>query len=64
MSEQQNLANPERITSYVHGTMNDHTSTVLQVRELTPYVSDEKPSAGGQNRGASPLEYVLMGLCA
>ncbi len=64
MSEQMNLANPELITSRVHGTMLDHSSSQMQVRELTPLIADEKPSAGGQNRGPSPLEYILVGLCA
>ena len=64
MSEQKDPLNPERITSRVHGVMQDHASSVLYVRELPPYVADEKPSGGGQNRGPSPLEYILMGLCA
>lgn len=64
MTEQQDPTNLERITSRVHGVMQDHASSTLHVRKLPPYVADEKPSAGGQDRGASPLEYVLMGLCA
>jgi len=64
MPEQKDPTNPERITSRVHGVMQDHSSSTLYVRELPAYVADEKPSAGGQDRGASPLEYVLMGLCA
>lgn len=42
----------------------DHAASVIQIRELTPVVSDEKPWNGGQNRGPSPLEYVLAGLGA
>lgn len=55
---------PELRSSYVLGKMNDQRSSKLYVREFDAYTSDEKPSGGGLNRGPSPLEYVLMGLCA
>ena len=64
MSENSTQTNPELRTSRVHGVMIDHSASQMQVRELPLIVSDEKPSGGGKNRGASPLEYVLVGLCA
>ena len=64
MSDNQVQVNPELRTSRVHGVMIDHSASEMQVRELPLIVSDEKPSGGGKNRGASPLEYVLVGLCA
>ena len=64
MSDNQSQVNPELRTSRVHGVMIDHSASQMQVRELPLVISDEKPSGGGKNRGASPLEYVLVGLCA
>ena len=42
----------------------DHAASRIQIRDLAPVVSDEKPWNGGQNRGPSPLEYILAGLGA
>ena len=64
MSDKEKRANPEMVTSRVSGVMIDHAASKMQVRDLPPIVSDEKPTGGGKNRGASPLEYVLVGLCA
>ena len=64
MPADQSQANPELITSRVHGVMIDHSSSEMHVRELSPVIADEKPSGGGKNRGASPLEHILIGLCA
>ena len=64
MTDRQSQTNPELRTSRVHGVMIDHSASQMQVRELPPVVSDEKPSGGGKNRGPSPLEYILIGLCA
>jgi uncharacterized OsmC-like protein len=64
MPDNQPQTNPELRTSQVHGVMIDHSARQMQVRELPPVISDEKPSGGGKNRGASPLEYILIGLCA
>ena len=64
MPADQSQANPELRTSRVHGVMIDHSSSEMHVRELPRIISDEKPSGGGKNRGASPLEYILIGLCA
>ena len=64
MTEIINKDNPELRTSRVHGVMLDHASSRLQARELPPVIADEKPSGGGQDRGPSPMELILMGLCA
>jgi uncharacterized OsmC-like protein len=64
MTDQPNQTNPELRTSRIHGVMIDHSASQMQVRELPLVVSDEKPSGGGKNRGPSPLEYILIGLCA
>lgn len=56
--------NPELVTTRVNGRMIDHSASEMRVRELPPVISDEKPSGGGKNRGPSPLEYILVGLCA
>ena len=64
MPDSQNQSNPELITSRARGVMLDHSSSTIRVRDLPPVIADEKPSAGGQNRGPSPLEYILIGLCA
>jgi uncharacterized OsmC-like protein len=64
MTEVYSQANPELRTSRVHGVMIDHTASQMQIRELPLVVSDEKPSGGGKNRGPSPLEFILSGLCA
>lgn len=64
MTDPQNQPNPELRTSYVHGVMIDHPASQMQIRELPPVVSDEKPSGRGKNREPSPLEYILAGLCA
>lgn len=57
-------ANPEIVVNHAHGTQIDHTASRISVRDFDPLIADEKVSGGGQNRGPSPLEYVLVGLCA
>ena len=52
------------ITNRAVGKMIDHAGTEIHVRDLEPFISDEKPDGGGQNRGPSPLEMVLGALCA
>jgi uncharacterized OsmC-like protein len=42
----------------------DHAASEIFVRDLEPVISDEKSWNGGQNRGPSPLEYILAGLGA
>jgi uncharacterized OsmC-like protein len=51
-------------TSKAHIKMIDHAASEIQIRDLALVISDEKPWNGGQNRGPSPLEYILAGLGA
>jgi uncharacterized OsmC-like protein len=52
------------VTNRVSGHMLTHSAAMIQVRDLPPIISDEPPSRGGENRGPSPLEYILAALCA
>jgi uncharacterized OsmC-like protein len=52
------------ITNRAVGKMIDKAATEVHVRDLKPFISDEKPDGGGKNRGPSPLEMVLGALCA
>jgi uncharacterized OsmC-like protein len=36
----------------------------ITVRHHPPLVSDEPPKRGGEDRGPTPLEYILVALCA
>ena len=56
--------NPEIVVNHAHGTQIDHAASRISVRDFDPLIADEKVSGGGQNRGPSPLEYILVGLCA
>jgi len=44
--------------------MLSHSASQVFVRDFPAVVSDEPPSRGGENRGPSPLEYILIALCA
>ena len=46
------------------GKMLTHSASQIQIRDLAPVISDEPPSRGGENKGPSPLEYILAALCA
>ncbi len=46
------------------GTMRTKASSEIRVRNFPPLTSDEAEEHGGANKGPSPLEYVLVGLCA
>jgi len=52
------------VTNRAHGEMLSRAAVAVHVREFPPVVSDEPPARGGENRGPSPLEYVLISLCA
>jgi len=52
------------ITNRAVGKMIDLAGTEIHVRDLEPFISDEKPDGFAQNRGPSPLEMVLGALCA
>ena len=55
---------PRVVVNRVRGRMLTPTASEISVRELPPLISDEAPSRGGEDRGPSPLEYVLAALCA
>ena len=46
------------------GKMLTHAAAEVFVRDFPPVISDEPPSRGGENRGPTPLEYILVALCA
>ncbi|OGO67175.1 MAG: hypothetical protein A2Z37_16715 [Chloroflexi bacterium RBG_19FT_COMBO_62_14] len=52
------------VTNTARGEMLSRAAVAVHVREFPPVVSDEPPARGGENRGPSPLEYVLISLCA
>lgn len=52
------------VVNRARGKMLTHSATELRVREFPALVSDEPSSRGGENRGPTPLEYVLAALCA
>ena len=52
------------VTNRARGKMLTHSTSEIYVRDFPPVISDEPPSRGGENRGPSPLEYVLVALCA
>lgn len=55
---------PYVVTNRAHGKMLSHAAAEVYVRDFPPVVSDEPPSRGGDNQGPSPLEYILIALCA
>ena len=52
------------VVNRASGQMLTHSAAKIQIRDLAPVISDEPPSRGGENRGPSPLEYILAALCA
>lgn len=52
------------VVHHVRGRMLSRTAAEISVREHAPIVADEPSSRGGENRGPTPLEYVLVALCA
>lgn len=52
------------VTNRARGEMLTHSAARIHIRDLPPVISDEPPTRGGDNRGPSPLEYVLAALCA
>lgn len=52
------------VTNCARGKMLTYTAAEVYVRDFPPVISDEPPSRGGANRGPSPLEYILIALCA
>jgi uncharacterized OsmC-like protein len=52
------------VLNKAHGKMRDHAATEVYVRNFAAVISDEPPSRGGNDSGPSPLEYMLVSLCA
>ncbi len=51
------------VVNRASGRMLSHAAAEVSVRRFT-LVSDEPPARGGEDRGPTPLEYVLVALCA
>jgi len=52
------------VTNRVRGKMKSHAAAEMFVRDFPAVISDEPPSRGGENSGPSPLEFILVALCA
>ena len=52
------------VTNRARGKMVSHAAAEMHVRDFPAIISDEPPSRGGNNQGPSPLEYILVALCA
>jgi len=52
------------VVNRARGRMLSHTSAEIEVRDHAPIVADEPPARGGEDRGPTPLEFVLVALCA
>jgi uncharacterized OsmC-like protein len=52
------------VVNRASGKMLTHAAAEISVRDFPPVISDEPPSRGGENRGPTPLEYILVALCA
>lgn len=52
------------VTNRARAKMIDHAAVEVYVRDFPPVISDEPPTRGGNNQGPSPLEYILIALCA
>lgn len=59
-------ANAEKhiVVNRARGKMLTHSAAEVFVREFPAVISDEPVARGGENRGPSPLEYILVALCA
>lgn len=52
------------VVNRARGKMLTHTAAEIYVRDFPPVISDEPPSRGGEDRAPTPLEYILVALCA
>ena len=64
MSSAPNAGEGDVVVNRARGEMLSHTASAVRVRDFPPLVSDEPPSRGGEDRGPTPLELVLVALCA
>ncbi|KRT76917.1 MAG: OsmC family protein [Armatimonadetes bacterium CSP1-3] len=52
------------VVNRAHGRMLTHSAAEIVVRHFPPLISDEPAPRGGEDRAPSPLEYILVALCA
>ena len=52
------------VVNRAKGKMLTHAAAEIYVRDFPPVISDEPPSRGGEDRAPTPLEYILVALCA
>lgn len=52
------------VVNRARGKMLTHSAAQIVVRHFPPLLSDEPATRGGEDRAPSPLEYVLVALCA
>ncbi len=52
------------VANRARGKMLTHAAAEIHVRDFPPIISDEPPSRGGEDRGPTPLEFMLVALCA
>lgn len=52
------------VSNHAHGVMLSHAAAEVHVRDFPAVISDEPPARGGEDRAPSPLEYILVALCA
>ena len=64
MSNAPNPGESDVVVNRARGEMLSHTASAVHVRDFPPLVSDEPPARGGEDRGPTPLELVLVALCA
>jgi hypothetical protein len=63
------IERPEKPEEYLvvnraSGKMLSHSAAHIAVRHFPPLIADEPPKRGGTDQGPTPLEYVLVALCA
>lgn len=52
------------VVTSARGEMISRTATAIHVRDFPPIISDEPEQRGGEDRGQTPLEFILVALCA
>ena len=57
-------ASKHTVVNRASGKMLTHAAAEVYVRDFPPVISDEPPSRGGEDRAPTPLEYILVALCA
>ncbi len=52
------------VINQAHGRMLSYAAAEVYVRDFPAIISDEPPSRGGDDQGPTPLEFILVALCA